>query len=217
MTEDKKADNKTQPGAGTDALGKGIADLAQAALGVGVALSRTVADATTSGGKVQAPTADAGQIGEIVHYSVTIVRNLLGLVFTVVGSASETASKTGTAGANNKPATATAAGPAVHQGGTLRIPLSVENPGAEPMENLAFRCKDLKASKLGPGAPVDGKAFRFEPQTLSIGPLDFEKVTLFIDAGPQAAPGHYVAAIGIGGDAIELTVAFQVLAAAPKP
>jgi hypothetical protein len=205
MTEESPKDE----GAGREgeALIRGIADLAEAALGVGVALGRTVADATARGRVVPQPVADRGQIAEIIHYGVVIVRNMLGLVFSVAPVVTPKARGSAERGP------AQPASPTVHQGGTLRIPLSVENPAAQAMTGLRFRCKDLKATGLGPGVPVDGDDFRFEPAELSIGPRDFEKLTLYIDARADAAPGHYVAAVGVSDESVELTVTFDVLPA----
>lgn len=191
-----------------DQLTRGIADLAEAALGVGVALGRTVADATARGRSVAGPPKDEGQIGQIIHYGVTIVRNVLGLVFSVAGSAADLAPGAGAARADAAPGPGQL--PTVHQGGTLRIPLSVENPTAEPMTELVFRCRDIEAGALGNGVPVDGNDFRFDPPRLTIAARDFEKLTLYIDAASDAAPGRYRATLGVGDDSVQLSVGFEV-------
>lgn len=206
MTDDKNND--------TDALSKGIADLAEAALGVGVALGRTVAQATAKG-RVEEPPADGqGQIGEMIHYGVSIVRNVMGLVFSAAGSATEQAGSAFSAARERTDQAPEKNIPTVHQGGTLRIPLSVENPSADAMADLRFQCNDIAADDLAGGTPIDGKSFRFEPASLDIAARDFEKLTLFINAPIDAAPGHYRAVVGVADNRVQLAVNFNVMPAA---
>lgn len=98
--------------------------------------------------------------------------------------------------------------PRVHVGATLRLPLVVENTSDSASESIAF-----SADVLGEGgSPVDGVAVDFSPASLSVGPHDFEKLTVRIAVPLSAAPGPCRALI-VGGDGWFVTeVPFLVLA-----
>jgi hypothetical protein len=178
-------------------------EVVEALLGIGVSLTRTAADLTARGRPVPPPEAPKGPVAELLHYGVLTVRNVLGLVFSVSESSGGTAS-VGEA-APKQPTQ-----PVVQRGEVLRIPLAVENPHDRPMLELAFRCLDIGATELGEGVPVDGRAFRFEPATLTVMPHDFEKLTMYIATAAETAPGRYRASIGVEGGEIELAVQFEV-------
>jgi len=86
--------------------------------------------------------------------------------------------------------------PVVQRGGTLRIPLSIENPANEPMQHLNFLCLEMRGGSPGQGVPLPVSAVRFQPESLTIEPRDFEKLTVFIDTGFDTLPGKYEAVLG---------------------
>ena len=104
--------------------------------------------------------------------------------------------------------------PTVHCGSTLRIPLSVENPGQEPMAEMRFACLAVSGGEVSAGELLEAKAFRFEPELLSVAPRDFEKLTVYVDVPETAAPGLYEAKIGPSPGDFEIVLRLQVIPAA---
>lgn len=204
-------------------VAEGVSDVINAAFGVAAAIAKTLAEVTAAGRPVATPDTRQGPLGEMVHYGVTTLTNVIGLVVSVVGGAASGAasSDSGKDTSANTPATeptdtrekgsvATNL-PKVHQGGTLRIPLSMENPADQPMENLVFACQDMCGTRIGAGQPLSEAALRFQPECLDIAPKDFEKLTLLIMTDAQTAPGDYVARIGVDNGDLEIKVEFEVL------
>lgn len=78
--------------------------------------------------------------------------------------------------------------PAVAAGGTLRMPMAIENPTREPMEDLSFHVAELR----GPaGSSLSAAFVSVSPGSIRIAPGDFEKLTVRIDAPPDAEAGIY--------------------------
>ncbi|HEX23265.1 MAG TPA: hypothetical protein ENH21_07525 [Chromatiales bacterium] len=204
-------------------VAEGVSDVINAAFGVGAAIVKTLAEVTAAGKPVTRPDTLQGPLGEMVHYGVTTLTNVIGLVVSVVGGAAS--GTTGSKPTKNTSANAPASEatdtrekdntapnlPKVHQGETLRIPLSMENPADQPMENLVFACQDMRGTRIGAGQPLTEAALRFQPECLDIAPKDFEKLTLFINTDTQTAPGDYVAHIGVDNGDLEIKVEFEVL------
>ncbi len=204
-------------------VAEGVSEVINAAFGVGAAIAKTLAEVTAAGKPVTRPDTQQGPLGEMVHYGVTTLTNVIGLVVSVVGGAASGTTDgkpTKNTSANtradesmtthNKNSDATNL-PKVHQGGTLRIPLSMENPADQPMENLVFACQDMRGTRIGTGQPLTEAALRFQPERLDIAPKDFEKLTLLIMTDAQTAPGDYVARIGVDNGDLEIKVEFEVL------
>jgi len=216
---DKQEQNEQQEEHTTPSVAEGVSDVINAAFGVGAAIAKTLAEVTAAGKPVTSPDTRQGPLGEMVHYGVTTLTNVIGLVVSVVGGAA--GSGTGKGAAANAPASeatdtrekdSTAPNlPKVHQGGTLRIPLSMENPADQPMENLVFACQDMNGKRIGAGQPLTEAAMRFQPERLDIAPKDFEKLTLLITTDALTAPGDYVAHIGVDNGDLEIKVEFEVL------
>jgi hypothetical protein len=96
------------------------------------------------------------------------------------------------------------------------MPLSIENPGPEPMSDIEFRCLRMtggQADEDKPFAPLTSQALRFVPQLLTIAPRDFEKLTIYIDVPQETAPGRYQAIIGPEDGSFETTLNFEVISA----
>lgn len=221
MSEQNTGNNQSsQQERNESPLAEGLSDVVNAAFGVGAAIAKTLAEATASGKTVARPDEGKGPLGDMVHYGVTTVSNVIGLVVSVMGNAkspneesneprsaaSEAVSEAGAA-----PSASTATVPTVHQGRSLRMPLSMENPGDQAMENLVFRCQQIEARRIGAGQSLTEDAVRFQPERMDIAPKDFEKLTLMIDTDDQTAPGRYVALIGVEEGGLELNVEFEVV------
>jgi hypothetical protein len=195
-------------------IAEGLSAVVNAAFGVGAAIAKTLAEATASGKTVAQPDSGQGPLGEMVHYGVTTVSNVIGLVVSVMGDAKsqdeESSPSRATPETGRAAAASTKSIPTVHQGRSLRMPLSMENPGDQPMENLLFVCQKMEARELGDGQPLLVDALRFQPEHMDIAPKDFEKLTLLIDTDSETAPGRYVALIGVAEGGLELKVEFEV-------
>ena len=188
----------------------GVNEVVNAALNVGASLAKAAAQATAAGLPVNTPTASTGPLNAIVHYSVVTVSNVASMVLKSAGGlkmgVARPSAPRGAATAAPAPATL----PCVHQGATLRIPLSIENPGEQPMNDVAFHCTEMTYLGRATGPALQTGNVRIQPQTLNILPHDFEKLTLFISTQADTTPGRYLATITIGPDGTTL-VEFEVL------
>lgn len=219
------------PDAAADALVRGMSEVIAAALGVGASVARATAEATAGSRGVESPPGDR-PLEAIVHYGMATVSNVLGLVGSAAGlgvrgaaaaaGAASDMARSAAGVATGGPGSASAASastnhgvglPRVRAGHTLRVPLSIENPGAERMSGVTPSCTSLGGG-TGVGRRLDASAVRFQPSTLEIAPRDFEKLTVFVDAPADAAPGRYDAVIALGGGGGETRLAFEVTDAA---
>lgn len=226
-SDPKDSFESTDPQTSVDMLMAGVLEVATAALGVSAVLAKTLAQETARGNPVPEPEGRGSPLNVVVHYGVAAVTNVVKLVVSGVGvttneTANQSAEPTRSADAVNRspnsvtrrPATPSVANlPTVHCGSTLRIPLSIENPGSEPMDNMMITCLSLDAVTEGIGQMLDQHAIRFQPETLSIAPKDFEKLTVFIETQPETVGADYTAIIGIGAEGFETTLNFRVIAA----
>lgn len=205
MPTDQQTDTKA---ASSETIASGISGVVNAALSVGAALARTVAVATAADSNAaRNGTAGESPLAEIVHYSVEAAANFARLVVQGVKS---------TAQPGQRPSQKSAASthPTVHAGSTLRIPLSIENPSDVEMPQMRFYCGALNYQGNSAGSPLTSEAFVFQPNPLTIAPRDFEKITIFITTGEEAATGIYLARIMVEGGSFESPLSFEVLAAA---
>jgi hypothetical protein len=192
----------------TDELVDGVSQVVTAALGVGAAMAKAVAEATAQGRPLPPPAQPDSPLTAMVHYGVATVTNVAGVVMKSVGGIRmDVKPRTG------GPAPAAARSPRVHQGTTLRVPLSIENPSETPMLGVAYRCLELAGGDPDAGVPLGRDAVRFLPPVLDVQPRDFEKLTVYIDTAPHTAPGRYRARIGTGTGGAETALEFEVVAA----
>jgi hypothetical protein len=206
MTTAEKPGNPQASGA--EAIASGIADVVTAALSVGAAVARTVAEATSPGGKSARPGAPGeGPVADIIHYSVETASNFARMVVSGLPSSMRTA-QSGAAAPSTAPIF-----PTVHAGATLRVPLSIENPSDSEMSQMKFYCGELTHDARGTGSPLTTAAFVFQPAVLTIASRDFEKVTVFVTTGEDTAVGSYVAKIMVEGASFESALRFDVLPA----
>jgi hypothetical protein len=198
-----------------------LAEAVDAALGIGAAIVRTVARATTS--HPLAPPGDR-PLEDIVRYGTTAAGSLIGLV---VDAARATAGAVTTAapatprprppgGAAGPGATGpTTTSPRVTAGSTLRVPLLVENTGADPTPEIAFAATGIERADLAGSEPTDAElpscaTVTFTPPTLVIGPRDFDKLTVRIPTDAATTPGRYRARIEGGDGWFATDVVFDV-------
>ncbi len=211
--EQKKAHTPNQETVSQAAedLTRSVTDLVGAMFDVGAAVAKTAAQATSAGRPVPEPAVAQGPLNLMVHYGLTAASNIVKTVL----AASPTAFRTKTSEAPGAEPFAPA-GPAVTAGSTLRIPLSIENPGAEAMKALEFRCLRVDSVEAAAGQKLGVANVRMEPAELTIAPRDFEKLTVYVDTTSGTAPGTYRAVIGVVDGKFETAVQFDVRAAAQE-
>jgi hypothetical protein len=193
-----------------DAAFRGVSEVLNAAVNVGVSVAKAFADATSPSRATTPPPESARPLEAFVHYGVATVTNIIGMVTSGVGRA--TASRP--AGAS--PAATAPTGPprpTVGRATTLRVPLSIQNTGDEPMTGLTAVCTRV-VGPAGAARTMPTAAVRFLPDVLSIAPRDFEKLTVFVDVPADAPIGQHEAVIILGDETFETRLAFDVVAGA---
>jgi hypothetical protein len=202
----------------SEALARGVSDVISAAIGVGTSVAKAFADATARG-KPVAPAGGGTGLEAFIHYGVAAVTNVMGMVASGIetGTGATAAARRPTPSAaranseTSEPVAPDSRLPAVHAGGRLRIPLSIENTSAEPLSDVAVRCARITSSNGGDSDSLrDIALVRCEPPILSISPRDFEKTTVFIETSPDIPSGRYEAVIAIGSSGFESRVEFDV-------
>jgi hypothetical protein len=194
-------------------LTKSVGRLIGTATELGAALAGAV-DKATAGDREPTPAPpDETPAAAMIRHSASAVANVTRIVVNAAQDARAAASDAGAETDGPRADTssrAAGAGARVHQGTTLRVPLSIENPGREPMRGLEPAVARWRTEADDPAAP--GTA-RFVPERLDIEPLDFEKLTVFVDIDAESAPGAYRLDIDLG-QGPEVAIDFIVLPAA---
>lgn len=239
-SDPKDSFENADPQTSADMLMAGVLEVATTALSIGASLVKTLAQETAGGKPVPEPEGRVSPLNTVVHYGVAAVTNVVKLVVSGVGvtpngaanpSANPSVYQSTELGrtsvaversSDSSPKSSVNSSPlnlpTVHCGGVLRIPLSIENPGIESMDNMAVRCLSLDAVipldtvMEESGQIHDPPTIRFQPTTLSIAPKDFEKLTVFIETQPETTVGEFRAVIGIGTENFETTLQFRVIA-----
>lgn len=186
-----------------DSLVKGIGRLIGTAAEIGVTLAGAVDKATADGRELPPPPPGETPTAAIIRHSFSAAGNL---VRHVVDAAQQTRGTAQPGGAGRGDAARGPTAPQARQGSTLRVPLSIENPGREPLRALAPAIAGWTSANGAQGAPG---TVRFLPELLDIEPRDFEKLTVFVDVAADAAPGLYRLEIALGENAsvaIDFTV-----------
>ena len=180
-----------------------VADLLNRFLSLGAAMTRTMvrASAPGEGG------AGDGALDEVVRNGSTAVANLVRMTIDSLRASTQAPVTPGQAAADPR----SAGRPAVRAGDTLRMPLFIENPSAEPSGPLRFGALDAD-SPAGTGRPLVPAQVRCNPETLEIGARDFEKLTVFVDTEPATTPGRHRVRLGVPETAFVTTIEFDVLA-----
>ncbi len=208
MVENKPDSNsKDTARPGAKELIDGLSSIITAALGVGAVLAKTVAQATAGGKIIQEPETSTGPLKIIIHYGMATATNIIKMI---TGAASQASNASQPARQPGTPDTVISGLPTVHRGAILRIPLSIENPGSEPMKELRFVCMSLEGGSMKENA-LTVQSVRIEPAVLSIAPRDFEKLIIYITVPGEADLGRYKVCIGLDGGGFETTLEFEVL------
>ncbi|MGH2537022.1 MAG: hypothetical protein ACRDHL_06490 [Candidatus Promineifilaceae bacterium] len=182
---------------GADGLQRGVTEVISMSLALAGSLARLAAEATAGGRPLAKAPDSSNPLNAIAHYSIASVVNVVNAVAQGISDARS----------DGPPQL-----PTVRSGASLRLPMSIQNPGPEPLVELAFVCLGVRGGGSGAGRPLDETSVRFEPQALSIEPLDFEKLTVFIDVPPDTSPGRYEVSVGLASGDFESAIALQVVA-----
>jgi hypothetical protein len=209
-------EQQTKSSNGADRLIEGVSEAVSLSLRIGATLARMAAQATAGDKMVPAPRRQDNLINAIVHYSIATVVNIVDTVVESVqdvrqASAGSPATPAQSGRAEEVQTAADPARPTVHRGATLRIPLSIENPGSEPMAGLRFTCPAVSGGDSEAGRPLSPATIRFEPEALTIAPKDFDKLTVYVDVPADAASGRYAATIGLSDGTFETILHFEVV------
>lgn len=192
-------------------LGRSLAGVVDAILVVGASLARVVAEATAGGRVVEPVPPSTPAFQAIVRYGATALGNVASMLMSggeQVRSSAGSAAKT--------PAGARAGMPRVQQGATLRMPLSVENPGDRPMLNLSPRVRAVRRPDgVDAAGVVPPETIRFTPGLFDVAPRDFEKLTVYVPVPAETPAGGYEVVLALGADEPDLTIAFSVVEAGP--
>ena len=205
------------------ALATSMAGVVDAALEVGVLLARVVAQATAPGRPVEAPAANTSPIEAIVRYGVTAMGNVASAAWSSTdglrkaGSSVLRSAGSKAASATKTPSTRSAAssGPRVQPGATLRVPLSVENPGDTPMRELSPRVRAIRRAGADATSVIVPESVRFTPGLFDVAPRDFEKLTVYVPVPQDAPEGTYEVILALGDQEPDLPMVFTVLPALP--
>jgi hypothetical protein len=180
-----------------------VAELLNQVLGLGAAVTRTVARATDP----RQRGTGSGPLDEIVRNGASALANLVRL--TVESLRVRTQPPAGTPGqepGDQRPASR----PGVRAGDTLRMPLFIENPSNGATGLMHFGAIDV-VSPEGTGRPLGIAQVRCDPEILKIAARDFEKLTVFVDTDPTTVPGHHRVRVGVPDTAFITTVEFDVV------
>jgi hypothetical protein len=190
----------------TEDLTRKVTELVGAVVGLGASVAKSAAQATSGGQPIQEPKTSQGSLNLMIHYGVTAATNI---IRTAVSAGTRKAAAGSKSGAG--PAAGVPVGPSVIAGSTLRVPLSIENSDAKPMNSLKFQCLRVEALEVGRGQKLGVANVKLSPSVLSIPPRDFEKLTVFVETKPATALGTYLAVIGVGAGGLETPLQFEVL------
>lgn len=196
--------NQPPPSGPQDDLTRSLVHVVDAAFGVGVALARTAARVTAPSREVAAPANDA-PIPAMIHYSLATATNLVGMVTDAINTSGRGAAAAGGAPSGGRGA------PRVRAGATLRVPLSIENPGERPMTGLAPLVRAIRQPDEAAGG-LTAKDIRFAPPALEVAPRDFEKLSVFVSIAETAALGRYDVVLALSPQGEDLPLSFEVVA-----
>lgn len=185
-----------------ETLAAEVAGIIGSTLNVVTGLARTTAELSVRERLIEPPKADTPPLNAIIHYGLITVVNIAGLVTSAVRNGeSVTPPPTCRPGTPERQGTPEQQGlPTLRPGATLRMPLSVENRGDEAMTEVVPRVVELGYTGLDTATALDASAVRFEPERLTIGAHDFEKVKVIVTAAQNSAPGHYTLTLTFGAE-----------------
>jgi hypothetical protein len=207
----------------SDVVMGGVSQAIKLTLGAGASVAKIMAEATAGNRPVAEPRRSGSEFDQLVHYGLATVVNVIGTIATGVNDfrqadAQPTRPQAATGPDAPSPAAPDEATPlpeipTVPAGATLKLPLSVENPGTEPMTDMRFVCLGVQSATVADYLPLTCAHVQFDPPSLTVTPRNFEKLTTTIAVPVDTPPGRYTVTIGLGGGEFETPLPFDVLAA----
>lgn len=175
----------------------GARAVGDAALNLGVSVARSIAEGLS--GRPQPPLAGESKVAGIVRYGTHALGSLVAMTVTAAREAGIAPGRNASAAPSASAAAPAAPGiPHVAAGTSLRVPLSIDNPGTQPMTDLTPRLIGARHDGAESAAPF---TLQFAPASLSIAPHDFEKLVATIDLPADMPEGHWSALFALGANA----------------
>lgn len=188
----------------------GVANVIEAALGVGVSLARVLAEATALGRAVEPVPAGTPPISAIVRYGVTAAGNLASALVSGAQGLKPSVGTMKAAASSGSAADGRGAGPRVAAGASLRVPMSVENPSDRPMRDLQPRLRAVRRGSADASAVIGADCIRFGPERFDVAPHDFEKLTVTVSVPADVPAGDYEVMFALNDTDPDLKLAFAV-------
>jgi hypothetical protein len=189
-----------------------IVDVVSAAIDVGAAVTRQVARGAVQGTRAASPQGEG--IARLVRDGASVVGGVLGVVASEVGrgvTKQRAATQTQASPSGEAPSQGAPAGrPVVRAGSTLRVPLLVQNQESAPTPEMGFLCPTLERLDGTDARGPEPSDLRFVPPMLTVGPRDFEKLTVLVAVPPDATSGRYRAHIVGDPGAFRTALEFDV-------
>jgi hypothetical protein len=190
------------PGDEPDLLIPAVSELVDAVLGLAVTITRSAARATDSRAHSGENTASAGAVDEIVRNGAAAIAGIVRMATGgISGKRNEQSAHP--AGAYAPPF------PMVQAGGTLRMPLVIENPSPESTGPLEFTALSVTGPEGSEG--LEPAQIRCVPRPLVIAARDFEKLTVLIDTTVDTPQGRHRVSVGAEGTPFATVVEFDVV------
>ena len=176
-------------------LGAVIVRTGSALIQLGADAARIVAEAAS--GRPQRDRDGDSTFVSLLRHSATAAGSLTGLAFRAVRGRGDTSPSPPPASAAAAPAAPAAQGPRLRPGGSARIPLSIDNPGTEPMVGLVPRLTGAThhGARATPAFDLD-----FSPERLDVAPRDFEKLVVTLQLDEDIAEGEWSALFTLSPD-----------------
>jgi hypothetical protein len=191
------------PGDEPDVLIPAVSELVDAVLGLAVTITRSAARATDSSTHSGETTASAGAVDEIVRNGAAAIAGIVRMATGGI-SGKRNEQSTQSAGAAYAPPF-----PTVQAGGTLRMPLMIENPSPESTGPLEFTALSVTGPSSSGG--LESAQIRCVPHPLVIAARDFEKLTVLIDTTVDTPRGRHRVSVGAEGTPFATVVEFDVV------
>ena len=170
----------------------------ESGLNLGAALTRGLAE-LAAGGRAVPPPLNPRPIPAMLHYVLEATRGIV--AFAPFQPSAPTAAST-------------TAAPKAYIGETLRLPMSIENPGAQPMTDVQPVIRTIARDGADAQAEFPADHVRFSPPNLTIAPRDLEKLTILITPPTTAPAGRYRISFTLRSGDPEIPVIFDLLSKA---
>ena len=177
--------------------GEAVANLVDSALRLSASVALLLAEAAS--GRPQADRPGDTPLQSIIRHGTTAVGSVVATV-----AAAARAPQAPPAAGQPTPGSM----PTVAAGDSLRLPLSVHNPGSEPMLGIVAH---LRAVRHGEAERSDALGVSFAPELLTVAPRDFEKLTVTVAVPAATDSGPWSVQFTLTGQEDDpITIAFEV-------